>query len=107
MILSSDSIRIIMHSEYVFSSRSITSVLFICREIVSNVTWITKNYDTKINWALMLVHQIPREMFVDLDEIRSLDSSEVGQPKKALLCYANVSQFYLLREGGGSYHSMG
>ena len=68
---------------------------------MSNVTWITKNYYTKINWALMLVHQIPREMFVDLDEIRSLDSSEVGQPKKALLCYANVSQFYLLRGGGG------
>ncbi|CAB3988134.1 Phosphatidylinositol-glycan biosynthesis class X [Paramuricea clavata] len=52
------------------------------REIVSNLTWIIEN-DTKMNCILMLVHHIPRDMFVDLDEIRSVDTSKivpVGDP---------------------------
>jgi hypothetical protein len=48
----------------------------IFREIVSNLTWIIEN-DTKMNCILMLVHHIPRDMFVDLDETKSVDTSKV------------------------------
>jgi hypothetical protein len=48
----------------------------IFREIVSNLTWIIEN-DTKMNCILMLVHHIPRDMFVDLDEIKYVDTSKV------------------------------
>lgn len=43
---------------------------------MSNLTWIIEN-DTKMNCILMLVHHIPRDMFVDLDEIKYVDTSKV------------------------------
>ena len=68
-------------SKPVFISQFAFVLLFvefflIFREIVSNLTWIIEN-DTKMNCILMLVHHIPRDMFVDLDEIKSVDTSKV------------------------------
>mgnify|MGYP002803970075 FL=1 len=47
------------------------------REIESIVSWIVKNNESKLDCSLLLVYHIPREMFVDFDEVRRLYSTKI------------------------------